>query len=289
MKIVKFKGGLGNQMFQYAFGKLLEDLFGGEVYFDRQTEKMPEIVNLNAECKFADEETVKKSVKLSGLRKGSRTKRKLFALFNSAFNSKYYFEKTREEVDVSKLKNKIYFDGYWQCWKYLEKNKESLKKDFYPKDGLSDAAKRDVEFVSGRQTVCLGIRLGDYTAEQKHYMVCGAGYYRKAIEYCLEHIENPLFYVFSNDIEGAKAIMAEFDGRAEVKYREDKDVLVNYEELQVMAACRHAIIPNSTFHWWAAWLKDGGNHTVIAPYKWFGDGKKINIVPDNWVKIEEDK
>ncbi len=285
MRIVKFKGGLGNQMFQYAFGKYVSDLFGDEVLFDCQTKELPEITKLSAECKFIDDGQAKKVVKLSKYRKGTRTKRKLFAIVNSYFNSKYYFEKTREETDVSKLNKKVYFDGYWQCWKYFDKYKDALKKDFLPKAGLSEAAQKDVAFVSERETVCLGIRLGDYTAEQKHYMVCGADYYRRAIEYCLQHIQNPLFYVFSNDIEGAKAIMAEFAGRADVIYREDKDVLVNYEEMWVMAACRHAIIPNSTFHWWAAWLKDGGAHTVIAPKIWFGDGKKIDIVPDGWIKI----
>ncbi|MDE7257390.1 MAG: alpha-1,2-fucosyltransferase [Clostridia bacterium] len=285
MRIVKFKGGLGNQMFQYAFGKRLLELFGGEVAFDCQTERLPEICELSADCNFISEKQAKKAVRFYKFRKGSRTKRKLFAMFNSAFNSKYYFEKTREEVDVTKLNKKQYFDGYWQCWKYLENQKENLKKEFFPKGGLSGAAQKDIAFISQRETVCLGIRLGDYTAEQKHYMVCGADYYRKAIEYCLQHINNPLFYVFSNDVEGAKAIMSEFADRADVIYREEKDVLVNYEEMWVMAACRHAIIPNSTFHWWAAWLKDGGEHIITAPEKWFGDGKKIDIVPCGWIRI----
>ncbi|MDE7084558.1 MAG: alpha-1,2-fucosyltransferase [Clostridia bacterium] len=285
MRIVKFKGGLGNQMFQYAFGKRLLELFGGEVAFDCQTEWLPEICELSADCNFISEKQVKKVVRFYKFRKGSRTKRKLFAMLNSAFNSKYYFEKTREEVDVTKLNKKHYFDGYWQCWKYLENQKENLKKEFFPKNGLSGAAQKDIAFISQRETVCLGIRLGDYTAEQKHYMVCGADYYRKAIEYCLQHINNPLFYVFSNDVEGAKAIMSEFADRADVIYREEKDVLVNYEEMWVMAACRHAIIPNSTFHWWAAWLKDGGEHIITAPEKWFGDGKKIDIVPSGWIRI----
>ena len=285
MRIVKFKGGLGNQMFQYAFGKRLVELFGGEVAFDCQTERLPEICELSADCNFISEKQAKKAVRFYKFRKGSRTKRKLFAMFNSAFNSKYYFEKTREEVDVTKLNKKQYIDGYWQRWKYLENQKENLKKEFFPKNGLSGAAQKDIAFISQRETVCLGIRLGDYTAEQKHYMVCGADYYRKAIEYCLQHINNPLFYVFSNDVEGAKAIMSEFADRADVIYREEKDVLVNYEEMWVMAACRHAIIPNSTFHWWAAWLKDGGEHIITAPEKRFGDGKKIDIVPSGLIRI----
>lgn len=285
MRIVKFKGGLGNQMFQYAFGKYISGLFDDDVYFDCQAGRLPEIAELSADCKFIDDKQAKKFVRLSGFRKSSRTKRKIFAMFNAAFNKKYYFEKTREETDVKKLDKKLYFDGYWQCWKYLEGQKDNLIKDFRPKAGLSEAAKKDIAVISRRETVCLGIRLGDYTAEQQHYMVCGADYYRRAIEYCLEHVQNPLFYVFSNDVEGAKQIMSEFEGRADVVYREEKDVLVNYEEMWVMAACRHAIIPNSTFHWWAAWLKDEGGHIIIAPEKWFGDGKKIDIVPNGWVKI----
>lgn len=286
MKIVKFKGGLGNQLFQYAFARHISDMFGEEVLFDSQTDKDNlEITRLSAECKFADEKAVKRAVMLKGFRVASRTKRKIFAAVNSFFNPKYFFEKSREEVNVLKLKNKTYFDGYWQCRNYLENRKEELYQAFKPKSGFSEKALKDIAFASSKQTVCLGIRLGDYTAESRHYMVCGGEYYKNAIEYCLKNIENPLFYVFSNDVDGAKEIMAEFDGRAEVKYREESDVLVNYEEMWVMAACKHAIIPNSTFHWWAAYLKQGDGNLIIAPKTWFGDGKKIDIVPDGWVTI----
>ena len=129
------------------------------------------------------------------------------------------------------MKNKTYFDGYWQCRNYLENRKEELYQAFKPKSGFSEKALKDIAFASSKQTVCLGIRLGDYTAESRHYMVCGGEYYKNAIEYCLKNIENPLFYVFSNDVDGAKEIMAEFDARAEFKYREESDVLVNYEEM----------------------------------------------------------
>ncbi|MCM1438251.1 MAG: alpha-1,2-fucosyltransferase [Roseburia sp.] len=288
MRIVKFKGGLGNQLFQYAFGKYVSGLFGDDVAYDCQTETPPEILKLSVDCPVLDDKQVKSVVKLSGFRKGGAFKRKIFAAINNAFNKKYYFEKTRAERDIARLCDKFYFDGYWQCWKYVESQKDELRRQFFPKAGLSEAAQRDIEEVLKRETVCLGIRLGDYTAEQKHYMVCDANYYKKAIKYCLQHVENPLFYVFSNDVDGAKAIAAEFADEAEFKFREQDKTLVNYEELQVMAACRHAIIPNSTFHWWAAWLKEGENHVIVAPEPWFGDGKKINIVPDYWVKIQED-
>lgn len=85
MKIVKFKGGLGNQLFQYAFARHISDMFGEEVLFDSQTDKDNlEITRLSAECKFANEKAVKRAVMLKGFRVASRNKRKNFAAANTS-------------------------------------------------------------------------------------------------------------------------------------------------------------------------------------------------------------
>ena len=85
MKIVKFKGGLGNQLFQYAFARHISDMFGEEVLFDSQTDKDNlEITRLSAKCKFADEQAVKRAVMLKGFRVASRNKRKNFAAANTS-------------------------------------------------------------------------------------------------------------------------------------------------------------------------------------------------------------
>ena len=52
-----------------------------------------------------------------------------------------------------------------------------------------------------------------------------------------------------------------------------------------MASCRNAIIVNSTYYWWAAWLIDNIDKIIVAPKKWFADNSKIDIVPQSWIKI----
>ncbi len=68
-------------------------------------------------------------------------------------------------------------------------------------------------------------------------------------------------------------------------YREKRDQINDFEEFIIMSSCEHAIIVNSTYYWWAAWLIKNKNKIVIAPNTWFFDGSKIDIIPENWFKI----
>jgi len=112
-------------------------------------------------------------------------------------------------------------------------------------------------------------------------------YYQKAINYFNEKFTDIVFYVFSDDIEYVKQ---NFNFNAEVIYIENKD-LQDYHELKLMSFCKHNIIANSTFSWWAAWLNENSNKTVIAPKKWYNDKKaqenyeKYSFVPETWIKL----
>ena len=65
-----------------------------------------------------------------------------------------------------------------------------------------------------------------------------------------------------------------------VVFREGEMVGNAHEEIAFMRACKHAIIPNSTFHWWGAWLIDNEDKIVISPKPWFADGTDIDIIPE---------
>ena len=90
------------------------------------------------------------------------------------------------------------------------------------------------------------------------------------------------FYIFSNDIEWVKSNM-NFDQK--VTYFDNKNGIDDFEELFIMASCKHAIIPNSTFHWWGARMISNPEKIVICPEKWFADNKKIDIIPPSWIRI----
>ena len=138
---------------------------------------------------------------------------------------------------------------------------------------------------AGRQnSVFVGIRRGDYLkkANIRKYGMTDVGYYVKALDYIVNHVENPVFYVFSDDINWAKAniIFPE-----KVIFRDKECQVSDEEELFLMASCKHAIISNSTFNWWGAWMINNPNKIIIAPEKWFKDGEKIDIIPDDWIRM----
>jgi hypothetical protein len=109
-------------------------------------------------------------------------------------------------------------------------------------------------------------------------------YYNKALEIVENKINNPVYFVFSDDMEWVKA---NFSTKQETIFIDFNDASTNFEDLKLMTSCKHNIIANSSFSWWGAWLNKNPDKIVIAPKRWFNDDS-INtndIIPTNWVKI----
>jgi len=90
----------------------------------------------------------------------------------------------------------------------------------------------------------------------------------------LYKIDNPHFYIFSDDIEWAKANISV---DRPIDFLSHNDASKNYEDLRLMSQCKHHIIANSSFSWWGAWLGKNKDQIVIAPRKWF----KIDTLNDH--------
>ena len=104
----------------------------------------------------------------------------------------------------------------------------------------------------------------------------------KFIDIMKEKVKNPVFYIFSDDIEWVKE---NIDFKTEVKYITGNNK--NYEELRLMYTCKHFIISNSSFSWWAQYLTDNKNRITSAPSKWFrNQNQKVDIYEDDWILIE---
>jgi len=291
MKIVKLKGGLGNQMFQYGFAKLLEGNTDEEVkldltYFDGitgDTVRMPRITNFNLSLPIATRDEINDICRISHEGNPLSTVYKFKLLAEMIINQKYYFEKTRAYVNPELILSYSYFDGYWQSWKIISKVWDTLKKEFIVGDYLSAKTKLIMNNVGNQNSVFIGVRRGDYSNNKSHFGSFTQEYYDQAVEYILQRVENPVFYIFSNDINWVRSNMNFQKWNA--IFREENDIVNDYEELMIMASCKHAIIVNSTFNWWGAKLNKSNKKIVIAPKNWFFDKKKIDIVPPNWVQI----
>lgn len=175
-------------------------------------------------------------------------------------------------------KKKIYIDGYFQSEKYFEKYRDDVKKMFEPKQKVCTENQRIYyRIYSDKTAVCVDFRLGDYINNPLHG-VCTLEYYKRAMEYLNVQLNKPTFYVFSTDVEYIKSVTSDWDYNMVLENGDSPD----YEKLRLMSACKHFIITNSTYDWWAQYLSKNPNKIVIAPSKWFAKECPCDIYLDNW-------
>jgi hypothetical protein len=140
------------------------------------------------------------------------------------------------------------------------------------------------DFIVSRKhenTVAMHIRRGDY---------CGSGnelpfkYYQTAVDYISDKTNGRLLiFIFSDDL---KYVKENFSFSHQTLFVNEDHSLEDFEEIITMSECRHFIIANSSFSWWAAWLSDNPGKIVCAPKQWVADpGDNRDIVPDFFVKI----
>ena len=291
MKVVKVKGGLGNQLFQYAFAKLLEKKTKEEVLLDfssflckKQDQiRQPRIMNFALSLRSATKDDINAICLLKHGEWGFPLIKKGVVLFESKFNKKYYLEPNRAFVDLNSIINYSFFDGYWQSWRYVDEVKKEVLKDFVPQKPLSKKSTSFIDRITGEEAVFIGVRRGDYSQEIRHYGQLDISYYKTAMDRIAASVSNPIFYVFSNDIEWCRDAFS--NTHFNVVFREQEDQFSDFEELIIMSNCRHAIISNSTFNWWGAELIDNPQKIVCCPSKWFFDDKPIDIIRREWIRI----
>lgn len=295
MKIVKLKGGLGNQIFQYAFAKNIEMLIGEEVKLDisayeirkNDSIRKPRIFEFKIVENIADKSQIKQICKISHDYDLLSLQYKLSVQLETLINHDYFFRRDCSYIPIDQISKFKYFDGYWQSWKYVDAVKKTLREELIPRKGLSPKSRDMMEILKNQNSVFIGIRKGDYSSSwivRRKYGKFDVKYYLEAMQYISNLIENPVFYIFSNDIEWVKKSMI-FEG-FNVHYRDKDEQVSDFEELLIMASCKHSIIANSTFHWWGAWLNDYPQKIVIAPDKWFANGWNDEIIPPEWMKMK---
>lgn len=260
--IIKIQGGLGNQMFQYAYGRNLE-LNGKKVTFDIST------FNKNI-------------VRTDTARN--------FRLDNFKIETKAEFsDKLRpvsDFINKALVKLNLKQDGFWQSEKYFNKNESNIRKEFDLKKPLSDKFTRILDQIANTHSVSIHVRRGDYVNSEKtnaFHGVCDLEYYNQAISIIKAQIGNPTFFIFSDDIDWVSRNLELNSPTWWVSELKAED----YEELIVMSKCRHNIIANSTFSWWGAWLNQNPNKVVIAPKQWLANktSDELNILPKEWIQI----
>ena len=290
MKIVKLWGGLGNQMFEYAFGLSLAD-YGHTVKYDKNWiycnkdalgENNLENV-FTVELEEASEEEIKKA---------KYGKRDIFHRIGrraGVVKNTYIVEKTdnRGAYKESVLSSSIncYLEGYWQDEGYFRKIKEDVLAAFSFRNQINEKSKVFFADISEDQSsVSVHVRLGDYEKpENKGFFggICTAEYYNMAFSRIEERIKNPHYYLFSN--EPAKAL--KMMGGRDCCVIDCNSEREGWNDMYLMSVCKYNIIANSSFSWWGAYLNKNRDKIVIAPKKWCNEIDWEQLKVDGWIRI----
>jgi hypothetical protein len=272
MIIVALKGGLGNQMFQYAAARNLCLRLNTALKFDLSFYKS----NMNRQYRLSLFGIDYPSV--------STLNRNSLFLLNKLRISKwqFYFEKHVEfNQSFHQFKNNTYLDGYFQSEKYFLENAGIIRNEFV----FPSFVNPWINNMDQDDTVSIHIRRGDYISNPETFAThgtCSIAYYHLAMDYIKSKLKNPWFFVFSDDMDWVKK---KFMPEGNVSYIDQK--YTDLEEMYLMSTCRHQIIANSSFSWWAAWLNKNPEKMVVTPEYWFNNPVllKNDIVPENWIKM----
>jgi hypothetical protein len=275
MICVYLKGGLGNQLFQYAAGRALSIKHETSLLLDTSAYQTIQRSVTQRTLQLNHFNHMGKSIE--------RYDRPLNVFRHLPLLSKWLSSwdvrvesSDGENTTFSEFPDRTYLVGYWQNYHYFHSISAILYNDFapiHPLSSLSRALENEIN-ERGKSSIALHVRRGDYVSLSSAANFHGAlpsTYYEGATRYLRERVESPHFYVFSDSIEWCEANL-NFKPH-EVTFVAHNNCAGAWEDLILMASCRHIVIANSTFSWWSAWLGDQkvseSQRIVIAPKRWF--------------------
>lgn len=255
MVIVKILGGMGNQMFQYAF------------YLAQKKNKNAklDIFELEDYLKGLDRDSIFNIFNLPYEVASYKEIRQLgcISLFDrlryryNFFSKKSYFKERKPGCfDLNVFdKDDLYFDGYWQSYKYFESSRDRLLELFsFPNlDDENLYYKQLIE--SACNSVSIHIRLGDYLNQDCSLLygnICTEKYYSSAIDYIIDKYKNVSFFLFSNDTKKASELLYNM-GLKNFTVIDCNSEKIGWADMYLMSICKNNIIANSSFSWWSAW------------------------------------
>lgn len=293
MIIVKITGGIGNQLFQYSFGQYLSKQLNTAVLYDLQTDKIvinyiPRALGLYSFDIELNVATAREIKKMKFFNNGilERVERKMASKVPYLFKSYIVEKNDSPKINCFKIRDNCYYDGYWQSYKYQTNDKISLNNVSLNAIYTSKINRELVNLIKNSNSISIHIRRGDYISIKRNnsiFSICSNEYYNNSIEYIRTKVENPVFYIFCevDDLNWAKD---NFTGE-QFKFITDNKVTT---DLYLMSRCKHNIIANSTFSWWAAWLNSNADKIVIAPKQWYNGKLNLNttnLILDSWIQM----
>lgn len=292
MITIRLKGGMGNQMFQYAFARglaakldtdlkvdcsLLLDRGLGKDFVYRKYDLT--IFDLNADFNISPL-LLEKVYKLRFSKVGKLVRS--FVEKGTPVQKERYFHVDQKLID--KPIDNVIYDGWWQSEQYFKEVSEEIRKSFSFRAPILPESKDLFDRINNTNSICLNVRRTDFLTNAT-LNATNLEYFLKAAKNMSEMVDSPHFFIFSDDTEWCKKHLILDHPTEVVKHNHKGFKFGNY--LQLMKSCKNFIIPNSSFAWWAVWLSEHRGKHVIAPKNWFneGDYNTKDLVPDSWIRL----
>lgn len=247
MRLIKVTGGLGNQMFIYAFylrmkkyyPKVRIDLSDMMHYKVHYGYEMHRVFNL-PHTEFCINQPLKKVIEFLFFKKIYERKQAPNSL--RAFEKKYFWPL-------------LYFKGFYQSERFFADIKDEVRESFtFDKNKANSRSLNMLEILDKDEN---------------------------AVAEMSRRVASPSYYIFSDDIAWVKENLP-LQNAVYIDWNTDED---SWQDMMLMSHCKHHIICNSTFSWWGAWLNPNMDKTVIVPSRWFQHSEAPDIYPTGWIKV----
>lgn len=293
MIVIELKGGLGNQMFQYAFASILAQKNNTNVVIDRsffeRFEKTPGFTPRKFGLAIFDNNYITASdsdtILFHYLSKINKVKKKLRLNYPKIYNE----FSLAFQSDALLIKSPVYLKGYFQSYQYLVGCEDLVRELFsFPIDTLDEINRALLIKIKSINSIAVHVRRGDYVSEEitaQYHGSCSLNYYLQAIKLLTSENKDFTLVFFSDDSDWVKEQFKDL-GYSNIIVDHNKGV-DSWKDMLLMSCCHHNIIANSSFSWWSAWLNVNPDKIVIAPNKWFTNTKKNtnNLIPTQWIRL----
>ena len=275
--IIGFEGGLGNQIFQYAFMRYMM-MKGRNCSVDLSYYIYPYAGSFCLCDVFKKARIVKCN---PYLREKYLSNAELH--YEESDIRKYWIKPSENSINDSEYGH---VSGFFQTNFYVNNIQQVLSDELQFPLYCDSGMEKYLELMEKRNAVAVHVRRGDYLSKENNNIfgnICTDAYYLQAIETMARMVENPLFIFFSNEIEWVRKNFPIND--AIYVCQSDFNAYEDWYDLYLMSKCKHNIIANSSFSWWGAWLNNYKNRQVIAPQKWVNYDALTDICPEEWIRI----
>lgn len=280
---VRLFSGLGNQLFQYATGRAVAEQTGTKLrfdvsYFGLEPHRTYALGDFRIRAKLDLSEHKSADFMADPAAEAEYARRRFCADVLREQGPDF------DPAAIAGAPPRSFICGYWQSEDYFKTVEPIVRREVTPRETPPIAAGRTA--IGGAAcSVAVHVRRGDLVADPRmtaRFGVVGVDYYRRAASYLLERFTGAEFFVFSDDPEWCRTEL-QLPGPARVLSGDNQP----FEDLALIAACDHAIVVNSSFSWWGAWLGETPNSLILAPADAFTGEKPepAGYFPARWTRI----